>query len=66
MPDIDGIDLTERLRGQGVTLPKIIIEGRVTKRLRMLAQRLGVAAVLVKPPFDSVLESIRTAPALRG
>jgi len=66
MPDIDGIDLIEWLRSQNVTLPAILIHGRVTKQLRMLAQRLGVAAVLEKPLFDSVLvESIRTALASR-
>ena len=66
MPDIDGIDLIEWLRGQNVTLPTILIHGSVTKQLRTLAQRLGVAAVLEKPLFDSVLvESIRTALASR-
>jgi len=67
MPDIDGIDLIERLRGQNVTLPTILIHGRVTKQLRMLAPKLGVAAALEKPLFDSVLvESIHTALASRG
>lgn len=67
MPDIDGIDLIERLRGRNVTLPAILISGRVTKELRTLAQRLGFAAVLEKPLLDSVLvESIRAALASKG
>jgi FixJ family two-component response regulator len=67
MPDIDGIDLIDWLCGHNVKLPTILIHGRVTKQLRTLAQRLGVAAVLEKPLLDSVLvESIRTALASRG
>lgn len=67
MPDIDGIDLIERLRGRKVTLPAILISGRVTKELRTMALRLGFAAVLEKPLLDSVLvESIRAALASKG
>lgn len=67
MPDIDGIELIERLRHLNVTLPAILITVRATKQLRMLAQRLGLAAVLEKPLSDSVLvDSIRTALASRG
>ena len=67
MPDIDGIELIERLRHLNVTLPAILITVRATKQLRMLAQRLGLNAVLEKPLPDSVLvDSIRTALASRG
>lgn len=62
MPDIDGIELIERLRRLNVTLPAILITVRVTKQLRMLAQKLGLTAVLEKPLSDSELvESIRAA-----
>lgn len=62
MPEIDGVELIERLRSLNVKLPTILISGRVTKELRMLAQRLGLTAVLEKPLSDTVLvESIRTA-----
>jgi FixJ family two-component response regulator len=67
MPDIDGIELIERLRHLNVTLPAILITVRATKQLRMLAQRLGLTAVLEKPLSDSVLvDSIRTALASSG
>ena len=67
MPDIDGIELIERLRHLNVTLPAILITVRATKQLRILAQRLGLNAVLEKPLPDSVLvDSIRTALASRG
>lgn len=62
MPDIDGIELIERLREINVTLPVVLISGRVTKQLRTVAHRLGLAAVLEKPLTGSVLiESIRAA-----
>jgi FixJ family two-component response regulator len=67
MPDIDGIELIERLRRLNVTLPAILITVRVTTQLRMLAQKLGLAAVLEKPLLDSELvESIGTALASTG
>lgn len=67
MPDIDGIELIERLRHLNVTLPAILITVRATNQLRMMAQRLGLTAVLEKPMSDSVLvDSIRTALASRG
>jgi FixJ family two-component response regulator len=67
MPDIDGIELIERLSRLNVTLPAILITVRVTKQLRLLAQRLGLAAVLEKPLSDSELvESIRRALASKS
>ncbi|MFZ5780581.1 MAG: response regulator transcription factor [Pseudomonadota bacterium] len=60
MPDIDGLELIDKLRGRGVTLPAILISGRVTKQLREVAARSGVACVLEKPLSDSALvENIR-------
>lgn len=61
MPDIDGLELINRLRGRGVSLPAILISGRVTKQLRELAARSGVNCVLEKPLSDSALvENIRS------
>jgi len=54
MPEIDGLELVERLRKRGVTLPVFIISGRVTRSLRSRASGLGVSDVLEKPLSDLV------------
>jgi two-component system response regulator FixJ len=54
MPEIDGLELVERLRKRGVTLPVFIISGRVTRALRARALGLGVSDVLEKPLSDLV------------
>jgi two-component system response regulator FixJ len=54
MPEIDGLELVERLRKRGVTLPVFIISGRVTRSLRARASGLGVSDVLEKPLSDLV------------
>ena len=62
MPEIDGIELVDRLRSRNVSLPAILISGRVSKHLRILAQRSGLTRVLEKPLSDTALvESIRGA-----
>ena len=38
MPEIDGIELVDRLRRRNVMLPAILISGRVSKHLRSLLQ----------------------------
>ncbi len=54
MPEIDGLELVERLRSRGVTLPVLLISGRVTRSLRDRALGLGVRDVLEKPLSDLV------------
>ena len=62
MPDIDGLELVDRLQARQVALPAILISGRVNTQLRYRAQRLGVTRVLEKPLSDAALvESIRLA-----
>ncbi len=62
MPELDGIELVDRLRSRHVMLPAILISGRVTKQLRSLAQRSGVTQVLEKPLSDAALvDNIRGA-----
>jgi len=62
MPEIDGIELVDRLRSRNVTLPAILISGRVNKDLRSLAQRSGLTWILEKPLSDATLvDSIRGA-----
>lgn len=66
LPDIDGIDLAQRLRGAGVTAPMILITSNPDARCRARAARGG--AVIVEKPLlgDRLLRQIRalTAPAL--
>lgn len=52
MPDIDGLELVERLRNRGVALPVLLISGRVTRSLRDRASGLGIRDVLEKPLSD--------------
>lgn len=67
MPDIDGLELVQRLRDRNVTFPAILMTVRVTNQLQIRAQRMGINAILEKPLSDSVLaESIRAALASRG
>jgi two-component system response regulator FixJ len=54
MPDIDGLELVERLKGRGVTLPIFLISGRMTRDLKDRALRLGVLKVFEKPLTDLI------------
>jgi FixJ family two-component response regulator len=54
MPEIDGLELVERLQSLGVTLPVFLISGRVTRSLRARASNLGISDVLEKPLSDLV------------
>ena len=65
MPDVDGLELIDKLRARQVALPAILISGRVNEELRHRAERSGVISVLEKPLSDAALvESIRLALAL--
>lgn len=60
MPDVDGLELIERLRSRRPDLPIILMSGLVNKALRKSATRLGVGAILEKPLNGSNLaETIR-------
>jgi two-component system, LuxR family, response regulator FixJ len=55
MPELTGLQLVSRLRGQGVTLPIALITGSPSPDLVRLARALGIADVLEKPLDDGVL-----------
>jgi len=55
MPELTGLQLIARLRGQGVTLPIALITGSPSADLVRLARELGVAGVLEKPLDDAAL-----------
>jgi two-component system response regulator FixJ len=65
MPEMNGIEMCEILKGSGRGLPTILITGRTDARTRSLAARADAVAVLYKP-FDEepLLDAIGRALAL--
>jgi FixJ family two-component response regulator len=62
MPGMTGLELTERLRADGVTIPILLITGRPNPTIIAHAARLGIAKVLEKPPDeDEVLAFVSAA-----
>jgi two-component system, LuxR family, response regulator FixJ len=60
MPGMNGLDVVDRLRGEGVRLPTILISGRVEAKTRDRAASLGVTTVIEKPfAADRLVEIIR-------
>lgn len=55
MPDISGLELVNRLKAMGVTLPVIVITGHGDVPLAVEAMRAGVLDFLEKPFDDTVL-----------
>ena len=55
MPAMTGIDLLERMRSKGVSLPTIVITGRGDPILRERALRSGALALIDKPVTDEAL-----------
>jgi two-component system, LuxR family, response regulator FixJ len=55
MPELTGLQLVTRLRGQGATLPIVLITGSPSADLVRLAHEVGVASVLEKPLDDEAL-----------
>jgi two-component system, LuxR family, response regulator FixJ len=62
MPGMSGIDLVERLRGEGSHLPILVVSGTGTIPLAVRGMKLGVLDFLVKPVEPDLLVSkIQTA-----
>ena len=55
MPDMNGVDLTSRLRNRDIAAPVILITGHTDPRLKQRAREAGVAAYLEKPVRKEVL-----------
>jgi two-component system, LuxR family, response regulator FixJ len=67
MPDINGIDLTKKLRKRGETAPIILISGHCDEGLEARAAAAGVRDFLLKPLLDENLtKRIRSAIAAHG
>jgi FixJ family two-component response regulator len=62
MPSIDGLELVQMLRTNGIGAPVIMIAGRATRDLRIRAEKLGVWRVIEKPlPGAGLLNAIQEA-----
>lgn len=65
MPEMNGIEMCEVLKGSGRGLPTILITGRTDARTRSLAAQSDAIAVLFKPfEEERLLEAIGRALAL--
>ena len=65
MPEMNGIEMCEVLKGSGRGLPTILITGKSDARTRSLAAQSEAVAVLFKPfEEDPLLDAIASALAL--
>lgn len=62
LPDIDGLEIIERLRGQGLTLPIVVLSSRSDETGKVEALDLGADDYVTKPfGIDELLARIRAA-----
>jgi len=52
MQPIDGLELTKRLRGIGISTPVILITGFPDEGISRKAHAIGISRVLIKPHLD--------------
>jgi two-component system response regulator FixJ len=62
MPQMNGIELVERLRRRDMNTPVVLIAGQVSRELRARAARSGIERILEKPLTDGALmQSLKQA-----
>lgn len=62
MPELNGVELAERLRKQGATAPVVLITGHYDDRLEARAAAVGIQDFLLKPLLDdNLVKRIRKA-----
>ncbi|RMF25111.1 MAG: UDP-3-O-[3-hydroxymyristoyl] N-acetylglucosamine deacetylase, partial [Deltaproteobacteria bacterium] len=62
MPNMDGIELLERIRGEGGDVPVIVVSGHGNIEMAVKATRLGAVDFIEKPfSIDGLLSSVRRA-----
>ena len=62
LPDIDGFQIIERLRGQGLTVPIIVLSSRTDETGKVKALDMGADDFVTKPfGLDELLARIRAA-----
>jgi FixJ family two-component response regulator len=55
MPDMTGLELAERLLGEGVDVPMMLITGSSTPAIVTRAAQLGIKEVVAKPATEADL-----------
>jgi FixJ family two-component response regulator len=64
MPEMNGLELLETLRGRGVTTPVIVVSARSDRIIDSQIRQAGVSAIFSKPYDDeSLLARLRTVTA---
>ena len=67
MPNMNGLDLVDRLQKDGSRVPMILISGRLDANTKERAARLGITSVLEKPfAADRLVDLIRTVMSERN
>jgi FixJ family two-component response regulator len=67
MPNMNGLDLVDRLQRERVRAPMILISGRLDSSTKERAARLGITSVLEKPfAADRLVGLIRTVMSERN
>jgi two-component system, LuxR family, response regulator FixJ len=62
MPDMNGLDLTSRLRNRDIAAPVILITGYPDEKISARAEAAGIRHVLQKPLLDdSLIAHVRGA-----
>jgi two-component system response regulator FixJ len=61
MPEMDGLELLEVLRGRQIDLPVIVVTGQSDSETEERAKRAGAFAFFEKPVDDSLIEAIGRA-----
>ena len=61
MPEMNGLELLELLRGREVGIPVIIVTAQSDDAVRRRAQRAGAFALFEKPVDDSLIAAIGQA-----
>ena len=62
MPGVNGFDVVDHLRREGVSLPTILVSGRLDTTARQRAASLGVTEIIEKPfPANRMVDLIRAS-----
>jgi two-component system KDP operon response regulator KdpE len=62
LPDIDGLDVIAHVRGEGSTIPIIVLSSRLEERSKVMALDIGADDYLVKPfGIEELLARVRVA-----
>jgi FixJ family two-component response regulator len=67
MPHITGLELTEKLRADGIETPILLMTAQISPSIVARAAELGVERVLQKPPAeDDIMQFVMTCTQIAG